>query len=346
MCGPVRPKSDAGEGRLNWPASAAPNFLRRRLMAGIGAAAFARAALAAPYEERPIKLIALEAGAQSDSVARIFAPALGRALKQELVIENHGGAGGRIAARMISLAAPNGLTLGVGGANNLVFAGFLKRDIGYDPERGFTLIAALARVPFAIGVRMGLDVVDVRTLVALARKQPGSLTFGSAGVGGSSHLALLAVEQQFNVSLTHVPFRGSSNATVEMLAGRIDVVATDLARLLPHAAAGKIRIIGVTGTRRSLQAPGIPTLAEQGMDGFYLEPWYGLIGPAELPSAVTTRLAAAVREVSSDAEVKSQIDAKGLELLPPTAETLQSLVLNDRRRFASLVEKIDLAKAQ
>jgi tripartite-type tricarboxylate transporter receptor subunit TctC len=324
-----------------------PMALRRRHAIGaigvVAALGLPRRALA--NESRPIRLLALEPGAQTDTVARLFAPAMERALKQEIVIENHGGAGGRIAARAVAQAAPDGLTLGMAGANNLVLASFLKRDIGYDAERSFTHVAALARVPFAIGVRADLGLADLKALVARARAQPEAVNYGTAGVGGSSHLALLAVERQFGVRLTHIPYRGSNLATVEMLAGRIDVVATDLARLLPHAAAGKLRIVALTGRRRSPLAPEVATMAEQGMEDFHLEPWYGLIAPAGLPAAVASRLTAAVQEAAADAELKRQLEARGMEILTPTPAALQALIRDDRRRFAPLVERMDLSGA-
>jgi tripartite-type tricarboxylate transporter receptor subunit TctC len=296
--------------------AALPALRRRHALGALGALG-ALAALGSPRralanEQRPIRLIALEPGAQTDTVARLFAPAMERALKQEIVIENHGGAGGRIAARTVAQAAPDGLTLGMAGANNLVLAGFLKRDIGYDTERSFTHVAALARVPFAIGVRPDLGLTDLKDLVARARAQPEVLNYGTAGVGGSSHLALLAVERQFGVRLTHIPYRGSNLATAEMLAGRIDVVATDLARLLPHAAAGKLRIVALTGRRRS---------------------------------PLAARLTAAVQESAGDGELKRQLEARGMETLTPTPAALQALIRDDRRRFATLVERMDLSGA-
>jgi tripartite-type tricarboxylate transporter receptor subunit TctC len=319
---------------------------RRRVLAALGAAGPALLGTrTAAATGRAIRLVALEPGAQTDTVARVFAPAMERALGQEIVIENHGGAGGRIAARIVAQAAPDGLTLGMGGANNLVLAGFLKRDIGYDPERSFTPIAALARVPFAIGVRHELGLGDLAALVARARAQPEALNYGSAGIGGSSHLAMLAVERHFGVRLTHVPYRGSSLAALEMLAGRIDVVATDLSRLLPHAAAGRVRIVAVTGARRSARAPEVSTMAEQGMVGFHLEPWYGLVAPAGLSPAQATRLATAVQAAQADFELRREIEARGMETLTPTADTLVALARGDRMRFAPLVERLDLSGA-
>lgn len=295
---------------------------------------------------RAIRLIALEIGGQSDMVARTYLPAVAQALGQDVFVENHGGATGRIAARLVAQSAPNGLTVGIGGANNLVLAPLLERDAGYDPATDFTYLCALARIPFAVAVRGGLEVRDLAQLVSAARRQPGALNFGSAGAGGSSHLTVAALAQHFGVDMLHVPFRSSGLATQEMVAGRIDVVATDLARLLPLALADKVRIIGVTGARRSSVAPTIPTLAEQGFTGFHIDPWYGAYAPKQLDPTIARRLVDAFTSAHLDAAVRRRAESAGLELLTPNQETLKALVSDDLRRYSAMLTRLDLRKSQ
>jgi tripartite-type tricarboxylate transporter receptor subunit TctC len=279
-------------------------------------------------------------------VARTYLPAVAQALGQDVFIENHGGATGRIAARLVAQSAPNGLTVGVGGANNLVLAPLLERDAGYDPATDFTYLCALARMPFAVAVRGTLDVRDLAQMVAAARRQPGALNFGTAGAGGSSHLTVAAIAQHFGVDMLHVPFRSSGLATQEMVAGRVDVVATDLARLLPLARAEKVRIIGVTGVRRSGAAPSIPTLAEQGFTGFHIDPWYGAYAPKQIDPAVARRLVDAFASAHNDADVRRRAESAGLDLLAPNHETLKLLVADDLRRYSALLTRLDLRKSQ
>jgi tripartite-type tricarboxylate transporter receptor subunit TctC len=314
----------------------------RTLTGVIATAAYARPTLAA----RAIRLIAQEAGAQTDTVARVVLPALEAAMRHETVIENHGGAGGRIAARTVSTAAPDGMVVGLGGANNLVLAGLLGRDIGYDPAKDFNFICAVARIPFAIAVRASLPVVDVDELVKHARSNPGKLTFGSAGVGGSSHLAVEAVAQHHHLNLLHIPFRGSSLATNEMVAERIDIVATDLHRLIPLAKSGKVRIIAVTGSARSKLVPGIATLNEQGLHGFHLDPWYGLYAPRGVDATMAARWRNAMSEAMADKATQSRAESANIELVPPTMETLARWIDADRTRYRELARKIDLATTQ
>ncbi len=295
---------------------------------------------------RAAKLISLEPGAQTDSIARLVQPIMGQSLGQELYVENHGGAGGRIAARIVATSRPDGLTMGVGGANNLVLAGLIGRDIGYDPKRDFTLICSLARVPFALGVQTALPIHNVADLVQYARASPGKLNFGSAGVGGSSHLAIEAIAQHYQLDMLHVPYRGSSVATNELVGGRIDVVATDLNRLLPLAKSGKLRIIALTGSTRTKSAANIATLHEQGLTGFYLDPWYGLYGPNGLEKNTIDRWTRAAIDAFNDKATLARSEIVGIELVPPSAETLTQWIEKDRARYGSLAGKLDLRSMQ
>jgi tripartite-type tricarboxylate transporter receptor subunit TctC len=288
---------------------------------------------------RSIRVITLEAGSQTDTVARVFLPAIETRLGQDFFVENHGGAGGRIAARMVA-HAHDGHTIGVGGANNLVMAALLGQDIGYDPARDFVYIAALARIPFAIAVRNELPVRNIAELAAHAKRAERELTFGSAGVGGSSHLAVAAVAHARFISLLHIPFRGSNLATNEVVAGRIDIVATDLSRLLPLAESRKLRIVALTGSTRDPRALDIATLSEQGLTGLYLDPWYGLYGPRNMEPELRERLTRAIAEASMDTGVRQRAKSAGIELLPPTRELLESLIASDMRRYTPLIGAI------
>jgi tripartite-type tricarboxylate transporter receptor subunit TctC len=310
--------------------------------AGIGLGMVGRSVASA----RAVRLIAQEPGAQTDSIARLLLPTLSAALKQDIVVENHGGAGGRIAARIVATAAPDGETIGIGGANNLVLAGLLGRDIGYDPTRDFTHICAVARVPFAVAVRASLEIHSVDALVRHARANPGKLTFGSAGVGGSSHLAIEAIAQHFQLDLLHVPFRGSSLATHEVIAERIDLVATDLNRVLPLAKAGKLRLLAATGATRAKLAPGLPTLHEQGLGGFYLDPWYGLYAPKRIDQALAARWQAAMQEAFLDRATQTRAEAAGIELVQPQSGTLLTWIETDLNRFRTLARRLELQSVQ
>ena len=289
---------------------------------------------------RPLKIIAQEVGGQTDTVARIFLPALARALSQDVIVENHPGASGRIAARAVVKAPPDGNTVGLGGGNNLVLATLLDRDPGYDVAHDFRLLAGVARIPFAIAVRNELPITDINDLVSYAKRHPGKLSYGSAGVGGSSHLTVAMIAHHHQLQMIHVPFRGSNLATTELIGDRIDIVATDLARLIPFARDGRLRIIAVAGNQRSPRWPQAGTLHEQGMPGFYLEPWYGLYGPRALSDSRTDQLTNAVRQAQLASDTRERTDAAGMEFLSPNRETVQRLIDADRARYAPLLNSL------
>jgi tripartite-type tricarboxylate transporter receptor subunit TctC len=195
-------------------------------------------------------------------------------------------------------------------------------------------------------VQTTLPIHDIADLVRYARANPGKLNFGSAGVGGSSHLALEAIAQHYQIDLLHVPYRGSSLATNELIAGRIDVVATDLNRLLPLSKAGKLRIIALTGSARAKSATNIATLHEQGLTGFYLDPWYGLYGPKGLDKEIANRWTRAAIDAYNDKSTQARADAVGVELVPPSAQTLAKWIDSDRTRYSTLAGKLDLRSMQ
>lgn len=319
---------------------------RRRILAAATIIATVGLTSSARSFSRAARLIAQEPGAQSNSVARATLPALATGIKRDIVVENHGGAGGRIAARVVATALPDGQTVGIGGTNNLVLAGLLGRDIGYDPARDFTFLCAVARLPFAIAVRASLPIRSVEDFVRYARANPGILTFGSAGVGGSSHLAVEAVAHHFQLDLLNIPFRGSSLATNEVVAERVDLVATDLNRNLPLAKSGKLRLLAATGSTRSRNAPSLATLHEQGLTGFYLDPRYGLYAPKGIDTSVAARWQAAAREAYNDPDTQSRSQASGVELVPPVADTLQKWIERDRARYQLMVKRLNLASVQ
>jgi tripartite-type tricarboxylate transporter receptor subunit TctC len=326
-----------------------PSLSRRKVLQWVatsGGIAGLNASISASGNARAAKLISLEPGAQTDSVARLVQPVIEQSLGQEVYIENHGGAGGRIAARIVATARADGLTMGVGGANNLVLAGLIGRDIGYDPRQDFSFICSLARIPFALGVQATLPIHNIGDLVRYARSNPSKLTFGSAGVGGSSHLAVEAIAQHYQLDLLHVPYRGSSLATNDLVAGRIDIVATDLNRLLPLAKGDKLRIIALTGSARAKSAPNITTLHEQGLSGFYLDPWYGLYGPKGLDQDTMVRWTRAATAAYNDKATQARADAIGVELVRPSAETFATWIESDRSRYSALANKLDFRSMQ
>ena len=265
------------------------------------------------YPTKPIKLVVGQApGGHSDVIGRIVAQKLAEILKQSVVIENRGGAGGTIGAELVARAPRDGYTLLLGGAGNLAIAIALSGVARYDPTRDFVPIGGAATVPYALAVSARLPVTTVSELVAYARAQPGRLTYGSSGVGSTSNLAVEWLKSAAGVDIVHVPYRGLAPAVMALLSGEIDIVIADLSLLTPHANAGTLRLLAATGARRAFAAPHLPTIAEQGIPGFAIEAWSGIVAPAGYAARDYRKIEQRVDR--SSASARSQAAFRGIRL--------------------------------
>ena len=289
------------------------------------------------YPNRPIRILAGEPGAQSDSMARVLAPALGASLGQAVVVENRPGAGGTIAALRAVQSRADGYTLLIGGVNNMVLGPLSRSDFPYAPTKDLVPLGGVARVPYGIAVGKHVEVADLQELVAYARSRPGKLAFGSTGVGSTSHLALALLAARAGVSLLHVPYRGTPMALNDLLSERIDVLACDLALLLPHAKTGAVRLIAVAGPRRAEAAPGVPTVAEQGFPGYAIDPWNALYAPSGTPREVLEVLSRALGDVMRQPGIRQQLAAQGHEPLPLSADEVLALMRADTLQFEAVL---------
>lgn len=284
-------------------------------------------------------------GGMADLQARALAEELGRKWTRGVVVENRPGAGGTISAQRVVQSRADGYTLLIGGANNMVLAPLLRRDLAYAPTRDLVPLGGIARVPYGIAVATHVDVADLRELVAHARARPGRLAFGSSGIGSSSHLAIAMLCARADLEMLHVPFRGSPVALNELVSGRIDVLAADLALLLPQARRGKLRLVAVTGPHRAEAAPGVPTVAEQGLPGYAVEPWYALYAPSATPREAVDAVAQALAGALRQGEVPRMLAAQGYEPLPLSAQAIRSLMHDERLRYEAVVDGIDAQDA-
>ena len=318
--------------------------MRRRCAALLALVALCAAAppmraAAGPFPDRPIRVLAGEAGAQSDTMARVLAPVLAATLGQPVVVENRSGAGGTIAALRTVQSRPDGYTLLLGGANNVVLGPLVRRDLAYDPSRDLVPLGGVGRAPYGVAVAKHVDAADLAGFVAYARARPGELAFGSSGVGSSSHAALALLASRAGLSLLHVPYRGSPLALNDLVAGRIDVFACDLSLLLPYARTGAVRIVAVAGARRAADAPSVPTVAEQGFPGYAVDPWYALYAPAGTPPDAVDALTRALAGAMRDPAVLREIAAQGYEPLPLDPDEMRSLARADTLRFDAVLDE-------
>jgi tripartite-type tricarboxylate transporter receptor subunit TctC len=313
-----------------------------RLVAVLALALVANAS-AETFPSRPIKLVIPQPpGGHSDVVGRTLQPKLAELLQQPVVIDNRGGAGGTIGAEAVARATPDGHTLLLGGSNNLSIAVALLADVRYDPLRDFVPVAGVAVVPYALAVRASLPIKTFGELLAYAREHPGRLNYGSNGVGSTSNLAFEWIKSATGVKIVHVPYRVTAQALLALLAGEVDVVVSDLSLLVPHAKAGALRILAVAGEKRAASATEIPTVAEQGIPGFAINAWYGIVAPVGTPSDVVAKLAGALRETLRSPEVQQKFEESGYETIVDTPAEFGAFIRADVERYSKVIRETGL----
>ena len=287
-------------------------------MRWIAAAALAVAAQspcgawAQPWPSRPIHLIVpYAAGGPVDLSARLVAPKLQEALGQPVVVENKTGAGGNIGVDFVAKSAPDGYTLVMGAIATHAINPALHGKLPYDPIRDFRHVALLVQVPNVLVVNNDLPVRNVKELIGLLNERPGKLDFASGSTGSTGHLAGELFKQMTGTYMVHIPYKGSAPAMLDLVSGRVQLMFDNLASALPNIKAGKVRALAVTTLRRSSFLPEIPTLSEEGLRGFDMTTWWGIMAPGKTPDAVVDRLAAEIQKIIP--EVKDRLAAMGSE---------------------------------
>src|SRR5438128_719386 len=289
---------------------------RRAFFAAV-AGAFAAAvlpALAQTYPDRPVRLVVpFPPGGPTDIVARPLAQALGTALKQAVVVENRGGAGGSIGADVVAKAPADGYTLLMGTVGTSAINGALYTNLPHDPVKDFTPIALVASSPVALVVNPASEIKSVREYVATAASNPGKVAFGSAGAGTPGHLTGEMFATAAHVKLQHVPYKGSAPAITDLLGNQIPSMFDPLQSVIPHIRSGKLRALAISGTARSAALPDVPTFAEAGVNGVESRAWWAVFGPANLPAEVAARLRAEIESIAKSSAFRDSLAAIGVQ---------------------------------
>jgi tripartite-type tricarboxylate transporter receptor subunit TctC len=311
-------------------------FQRRqflRLAAGAAALpALSSTARAQAFPSRPIRLIVpFPPGGPTDIVARPLAQLLGDELKTSIIIDNRGGAGGSLGANVVARSAPDGYTLLMATVGTNAINTALYKNLAYDAVRDFTPIALVAAAPVAIVVHPSLPANDLAALVALAKKEPGKLNYGSAGNGSPGHLTGEMFKAAAGIDIRHVPYKGSAPAVIDLLAGQIQMMFDPLQSVVSHVRAGKLRALAVSSAARSPVETNIPTIAESGYPGFEFTAWWGVFAPANLPTAETNALAAGVERVVKGGTLNDRLGQLGVV---PTLLTLKAFGEFQQREIA------------
>jgi tripartite-type tricarboxylate transporter receptor subunit TctC len=317
----------------------------RRGMAAAVAAALAlptvltpATAVAQTYPDRPVRLIVpFPPGGPVDTAARILAAALAEPLRQTVVVDNRSGAGGVIGTDAVAKAAPDGYTLGFSSTGAVAINVTLLPNTPYDPRRDFAPVSVVAAVPSLLAVNPSVQARNVQELVALARRKRGSLNFGSAGPGGTPHLAAELSKLRAGIDIAHVPYRGAAPAVTALLAGEVDLVFLDVPVLLPHVQDNRLRPLAVTSRERSPALPDVPIFAEAGVNGMEVENWYAVLAPAGTPPDRVRALHAAITTAMARPEVRRQFTDQGARIVGSTPEESTGFIRDEVAKWAEVV---------
>ncbi|TDH63491.1 tripartite tricarboxylate transporter substrate binding protein [Dankookia rubra] len=310
---------------------------RRSALWGAAGLLAAGQARAEDWPTRPIRLIVPFApGGASDLLARLVAERLAPALGQPVVVENRPGAGATIGADAVAKARPDGTTFLYGTPGPQIVNPYLMRGLPYDAERDFTPIVSLVRAPNLLVVNPALPVRTVPELIALAKAKPGELSFGSSGIGASSHLAGETLKLKAGIDVTHVPFRGSGPAIAELIAGRISFLIDTLLLFTEHRASGALRAVAVASARKSSLMPDLPTIAET-IPGFDSFAFNYLAGPAALPESVVVRLNRETNRILADDTFRKRLTELGLEPIGGTPADTAATIREEAGRAREVI---------
>lgn len=314
---------------------------RRRFCQQIAAGLSLSPALsfAAGYPERPIRLVVPFApGAGTDAMGRLVAAKLAELFGQSVVVDNRSGASGAIGAQEVAKAAPDGHTLLLAAAPFTTVAATMPMA-GYDPVGGFAPVGMIAHGPLVWAASNDLPANTLQELVALARKRPGALNYGSAGVGGINHLVLESLEARAGLFITHIPYRGIAPATLDAIAGQVQLLTGTIPALAPYIREGKLKALAVTSPERSPALPQVPGMKEAGMPDFNVLNYFALVAPKGTPEPVVQQINAALAQVVQMPDVKERLARDALVPATGTPAQLGQFLQRDLAGWAAVVKK-------
>jgi len=327
-----------------------PRMARRvAIVVLFGLTLLAPAALAQSYPDRPIRLISPNpAGGANDTIVRIIAARMSAILGGSFVIDNRGGAGGKIGAEAVARAAPDGYTLLAGSVSTHSFAPLVPPKPGYDPIKDFEPISLFALVQNVLVVTPSLPAANVSELIALAKAQPGKLNYASGGPGSTSHFAVAMFVALAGIQndTVHVPYKGGAPAMTATIANDTQFYFGPMAGMVPFIEAGSVKALAVSGEARSPTLPQIPTMTEAGMPKYKAIGWFGLLAPAGTPAAIVAKLSDAVAEAVKSPEVITGLRVQGIEPASSRPAAFAAFVREQLELHKKLAEDVDLKLSQ
>ncbi len=308
------------------------------LLAGILAMLVCDGVLAQSYPAKPVRMIVpYAAGGGVDIVARTLAQVLSKRLGQSVLVENKTGAGSNIGSDAVAKAAPDGYTLLMASPANAINP-TLYAKMPYNPTHDLAPIGLVGSVPSVLIVHPSLAARNVKELIALAKSSPGKLTFGTGGNGTSEHLAAEMFKAMADVNLVHVPYKGIAPAIPDLVAGRISMTFVNQVSALPLVKAGSVKALAVASDKRSAALPEIPTFIEQGLSGYRVSVWWGVMGPAGMPKEIVAQLNREIVASLASAEMKERLDILGAEPIGGTPEQFAAFFRDELAKWARAVQ--------
>lgn len=300
------------------------------------------AAAQVTYPARPVTLVVpFPPGGSADILARALGHKLGALWGQTVIIENRAGAGTAIGAKSVATAPADGYTLLMGTVSSHAINPAMNK-VGYDPIKDFTAIAPVASIAFVLVTQPSMPVSKVQEVVAMAKAKPGDMSYASAGPGTSNHLAGALFESLSQISMLHVPYKGSAPALNDVLAGHVKLMFDLQATALPHIASGKLKALAVTSKERSPQLPNVPTMVESGVPGYEVSAWFGIFAPAGTTAGVTEKLNQSVTTVLRASDMQKQLRDLGAEPDFATPDVFSAYVRSESAKWSQVVKAVNL----
>jgi tripartite-type tricarboxylate transporter receptor subunit TctC len=301
--------------------------------------AASEAAAQGAYPVRGIRIVVPTApGGGNDLVARMLAQGYSERMGRQSVVENRTGAGTMIGNEIVAKAKPDGYTLLMAPAAFAIIPA-MHRKMPYDAAKDFAAITQAASLPSLIAIHPSIPAKSVKDMIALGRSRPGQVLFGSAGVATQPHLSMELFGSMAKIKLVHVPYKGTTPALTDLLAGQVAIMAGNMIQLVPYSRTGRLRALGVTTAQRSPSEPDIPTIAEGGLPGYESVQWYGLFAPAETPREIITRLNKETVAILSDPETKRRLAADGADVVGSSAEDFTAFMKTELMKWAKVVRE-------
>ena len=315
---------------------------RVRVLCIVLSCAAAWPAHAADFPAKPIRLIVgFPPGGAIDLVARLLAPKLTEAFKQQVIVENRAGANGIIAADLTAKAAPDGYTVHLGGLASFVITPAITQ-VAYDPLTDFSPIGRTVALQNIFIAHPTLPVKNIKELIALARAREGRLNFASSGTGSTGHLSGELLKSMAKIDMTHIPYKGGGPAMTDLLGGQVELFIAIISTAVPHVQSGKARALAVTGDKRAAALPAVPTVDESGVKGYESTNWYCMLGPANLPRPIVERWHKEMTAALNSPEIKQALFERGIEAAPTTPAEFTAFLKSETTKWTKVIKTAGL----